>query len=219
MRGLSPFGEMHVGGGGYCGVAPLGERRANVTFVLPQARMLDAGRDLPGFYRSTLLRWPDVRRRLDGATLESPPRAIGPLALQSRGVVAPGTLLVGDAAGFLDPFTGEGIALALRGALLAAEVAEDHLARGASLSGYAQAHRALVREKFRFNQAVQWAIARPRVANLAARILAREPRLADWAVGLAGDCLAEGCSKMTARRGEPDAPSLSEERPGHPVHR
>ncbi len=34
-----------------------------------------------------------------------------------------GVLLVGDAAGFYDPFTGEGIFSALRGAELAAEVA------------------------------------------------------------------------------------------------
>src|SRR5207245_6010617 len=42
-------------------------------------------------------------------------------------VAAPGVLLVGDAAGFYDPFTGEGLSYALRGAELAAEAVEAAL--------------------------------------------------------------------------------------------
>ena len=59
-------------------------------------------------------RWPRLFERLEGAHLAIPPRAIGPLALDCRAVSAPGAVLVGDAAGFYDPFTGEGVTLALR---------------------------------------------------------------------------------------------------------
>src|SRR6185369_8215427 len=100
---LQERGEMHVGGGGYCGIAPLSATSANVTFVLDRARIRDAAGDLPGFYRRTLACWPRVAARLAAATLLEPPRAIGPLALVARRLSVPGALLVGDAAGFYDP--------------------------------------------------------------------------------------------------------------------
>lgn len=191
ITGLTAFGEMHVATGGYCGLAPLGPDSANVTFVLERPGMLPAGGDLRSFYRATLPRWPHVWERLADARLRSAPRAIGPLALTSRGVWAPGALLVGDAAGFLDPFTGEGVALALRGAMLAAEIAHESLQGRIPLSEYGRRHHQLAREKFLFNRAVQWLVARPKAANLAAALLARCPPLADHLVGIAGDCLRE----------------------------
>jgi flavin-dependent dehydrogenase len=42
--------------------------------------------------------------------------SFGPLAHRVRTPIAPGALLVGDAAGFLNPFTGQGVFLALSGA-------------------------------------------------------------------------------------------------------
>jgi len=189
MQGLSELGEMHVGGGGYCGVAPLPLSLANVAFVLDRAEMRAAGGDLEGFYRRTLARWPRLAERLQGARLVGPPRAIGPLALEARGVWAPGALLVGDAAGFYDPFTGEGVTLALRSAELATEAAHAALrtADPSRLSTYAARRREATRDKFRFNRLLQQVVGRPWLANLVARRLAARPALADRLVGIAGD--------------------------------
>jgi geranylgeranyl reductase family protein len=189
MEGLEERGEMHGGGGGYCGIAPLSATEANVTFVLDRREMAAAARSLEGFYRRTLRRWPRVAERLERARLLSPPRAIGPLALASSGVSAPGALLVGDAAGFYDPFTGEGVTLALRSAELAAEVA-DRCLRAASfraLPEYDRARHAATRHKFLFNRLVQVVVGRPWLANAVVSRLARRPDLADRLVGIAGD--------------------------------
>ena len=192
MEGLEERGEMHGGGGGYCGVAPLSPTRANVTFVLDRREMSEAGGALESFYRRTLRRWPRIAERLARASLLSPPKAIGPLALEASRVSAPGTLLVGDAAGFYDPFTGEGITLALRSAELAAEVA-DRCLRSASarafrvLPDYDRVRHAATRHKFRFNRLLQVVVGRPWLANAAVRRLARRPDLADRMVSIAGD--------------------------------
>ena len=188
VEGLTDHGEMHVTRGGYCGIAPLGDEEANITFVLDQAEMGGAGRGLADFYLRTLERWPRLRERLGHASLTSPPRAIGPLALAARRVSAPGAVLVGDAAGFYDPFTGEGVTLALRGAEIAAEVAHRALANGATdLRLYDRLRDEATRDKFRLNRLLQRVVAWPALANAVAKRLSRRPDLADRLVGIAGD--------------------------------
>jgi geranylgeranyl reductase family protein len=193
MEALADVGEMHVGGGGYCGVAPLSRTLANVAFVLDQRDLAPAAADLEGFYRESLRRrWPRLAERLQRARLLEPPRAIGPLALDCAAVAVPGAVLVGDAAGFYDPFTGEGITLALRTAELAAREIDEALARPGTrpvprLAGYERARAAATRDKFRFNRLVQVALRSPAAANAIARRLARRPDLADQLVGVAGD--------------------------------
>ncbi len=194
VEGLESFGEMHVAGAGYCGIAPLSARSANVAFVLPQRDMAAAAGDLEGFYRATLHRlWPALAERLSRARLCGPPRAIGPLALECRAVSAPGVVLVGDAAGFYDPFTGEGVTLALRAAELAAAAIDSALqscsrsARLPRLAAYERAYRDATRDKFRFNRLLQLAVGHPGIAEAVAVRLRRRPDLADRLVGIAGD--------------------------------
>lgn len=187
MGGLSELGEMHVGGGGYCGVAPLSATAANVAFVLDVAEMPAAGGRIEAFYREKLRRWPELAERLAVATLIAPPQATGPLAVEARSLVHGNVVLVGDSAGFYDPFTGEGVTLALRSAGLAAEAIEDHLRHGRPLSIYAERRKVATTDKFRFNRLLQVVVARPALANVMARKLERRPDIADTLVGVAGD--------------------------------
>jgi flavin-dependent dehydrogenase len=195
IEGLDDYGEMHVGGGGYCGLAPLGPAFANVAFVLHEREMAEAAGDVEGFHRRALKeRWPHLAERMTRARLVEPPRALGPLAVESRALAAPGALLVGDAAGFYDPFTGEGVTLALSTARIAAQAALEALrARDAAsrlarpLAGYVRARHAATRDKFRFNRLLQVAVGWPEMGNQVARRLARRPDLADRLVGIAGD--------------------------------
>jgi geranylgeranyl reductase family protein len=202
MEGLDERGEMHVGGGGYCGVAPLSATTANVTFVLDRAEMGAAGRGLETFYREALRRrWPRLAERLGRAALTEPPRAIGPLALQARRVSFAGGALVGDSAGFYDPFTGEGVTLALRSAELVAEAACRSLKHSAApgvLWEYEQSRHAATVDKFRINRLLQRIVAWPALANAMARRLARRPDLADQLVGIAGDFVPAGTALRPA---------------------
>jgi geranylgeranyl reductase family protein len=188
VDGLTDHGEMHVVRGGYCGIAPLGDGQANVTFVLDRPEMRASGGDLEGFYRRVLRRWPRIVERLARAETTGPARAIGPLALEARRVSVPGAVLVGDAAGFYDPFTGEGVTLALRGAELAAEVARRVLSSGGTdLREYDRLRDEATRDKFRLNRLLQHVVAWPALADAVASRLARRPDLADRLVGIAGD--------------------------------
>jgi len=194
VDGLGDHGEMHVGRGGYCGIAPLSATAANVAFVLDRREMGAAAGDVEGFYRREIrTRWPHIAERLARSRLLEPPRAIGPLAVGTRSVSDAGALLVGDSAGFFDPFTGEGVTLALRSAQLAASAIDRalHASRpGAAtreIARYARARHRATRDKFRFNRILQLAVGWPDAGNLIARRLACRPELANRLVGIAGD--------------------------------
>jgi flavin-dependent dehydrogenase len=129
--GLRPApGELHLGPEAYCGVAFLPGGVANITAAVPP-RMLRAWRGrLAAGYWELLRSFPGLGPRLRGARLVAPLRAAGPLGFFRRRPTAPGVLLVGDAAAFCDPMTGQGVYLAVRGAALAAEAAARALGRG-----------------------------------------------------------------------------------------
>ena len=64
-------------------------------------------------YEDHLSGFPALRERLAGAAPETSVRGAGPMRQRVRGRVAGRVLLVGDAAGYVDAITGEGIALAI----------------------------------------------------------------------------------------------------------
>jgi flavin-dependent dehydrogenase len=91
-------------------------------------------------------------------------------------------VLVGDAAGFLDPFTGQGVFLALSGAERAAAallaVLRGELPEHAAFADYARWRAADFRRRRRLCRAVSLLIALPPLARRAARRLASRPDLA-----------------------------------------
>src|SRR6267143_2887965 len=77
---------------------------------------------------TSLAHYPELQKRLRRGHISGPVLGIGPLARRVRHPAGQGFALVGDAAGFFDPFTGEGIFRALRGAQLLAANPETYAA-------------------------------------------------------------------------------------------
>jgi flavin-dependent dehydrogenase len=104
---------------------------------------------------------------------------MGPLAHGVRAVSAAGALLVGDAAGFLDPFTGQGIFLALTGAERAAEAVLEALrvpaGERAAFAAYERWRRGDVAWRRRLCATVALLVDVPPLARRAAVRLARFP--------------------------------------------
>jgi flavin-dependent dehydrogenase len=100
----------------------------------------------------------------------------------------PNWLLVGDAAGFLDPFTGEGLHRALVSAELAATAIDRHLEGDpGGLPGYEAAMRARFRSKDALSLLVQAFLARPALFDYAARRLAARPAVRETMGRVMGD--------------------------------
>lgn len=195
IEGLTSMGEMHVGRGGYCGVAPLGAGVANVAMVLRDAAPRIRGR-ADAFFWEFLHTLPNLAGRLDHAETVRTVMAIGPLAKRTRLLCEDGVLLVGDAGGYYDPFTGQGVHRALVTAAMAARVAGDALTSGdvsrATLLPYERRRR----NAFRMNHAVEWLVHRflghPLLFNRAVRRLATDQSMADTLIGVTGDIVPPG---------------------------
>jgi len=145
LGGLGDWGEMHVAPGGYVGLALLEDGLATVTLVTDVDEVAQRPGPLDAYYAGKLSEIPVVREIVAGAERVGPIRGVGPLARRVRKRTGDGFLLVGDAASFLDPFTGEGVYKALSSAQLAAPVIVSALEQGdtsaRALAPYAHAYR------------------------------------------------------------------------------
>lgn len=187
---MGEYGEMHVERDGYVGLAPVDDGLVNVAIVVPASRARLIGADRAQYVSAWLARRPHLARRFMRAVRHSPVIATGPFNVRARRAWAPGALLVGDAADFFDPFTGEGIYAALRGGELAAAAALDALAHSSSddaLREYERRRRAEFRGKWRVERLVGAAVAFPALIERAAATLSRRKDLADLFVGVTGD--------------------------------
>ena len=191
--GIGSYGEMHVERDGYAGLADVGGGITNVAVVAPAARVKRAAQAPAAFFDAWLAAHPHVGARLAGAERVDAVRATGPFAHHARRAWARGAALVGDAADFYDPFTGEGIYAALRGGeLVAPHIASALEAHSpsdadAALAAYDAERRRTFAGKWRIERLVALAVAVPALMNRAAATLGQRKDMADLFVGVAGD--------------------------------
>jgi flavin-dependent dehydrogenase len=176
---------------GYVGLAPVPGDRLNVGIVLGRSWFERLRRD------GAL----SIARQILARVLEPPELAAGEVRILDRvaGVMPVGHavrrragaswLLVGDAAGFLDPFTGEGLHRAIVSAELAAKAIDAVLAGrpGARLEDYDRAMRARFGTKDLVSRLVQLFLGRPVLFEYAARRLAARERVRETMGLVIGD--------------------------------
>ena len=205
VDGVTSHGEMHIRPDGYTGVAPLAGHLTNVCVV----RELTSARHRERATGGEIL-WhaladdSDLRARFARARQVSAVTSLGPLAVDARSAGCPGLLLAGDAAGFVDPMTGDGLRFALRGGELAAEAALVELETG--ISAHAHLNRSRHREfssKWRVNRALRSLVASPHGVQFAAAVAARWSTPVRFLVGVAGDVGLARSARLYAAEGRP----------------
>lgn len=161
-------GEMHVRANGYIGLAPLPGGGVNACVV--SADVMRSLRNPTAFLVDALRADPGLRDRVADAQIASPVGVLGPLAVESTGVAHAGLLTAGDAAGFIDPITGDGLRFAIHGGALAADAALCALTHGweGVHSSLTRARDVAFASKWRFNRALRTLTASPRALQAAA---------------------------------------------------
>ncbi len=197
VSGVGPRGEMLVEHDGYMGIAAVGGGGGgsiNVSLVLEQSHFVkqysrdaagDGGADV---IMQWIARHPHIAARFTAAERVAPVQATGPFASRARKAWAPGVALVGDAADFFDPFTGEG----MYSALLGAEALAHHVPRALggrhhALQEYDRWRTSELSAKWRVEWLIAIAVAQPWWMERAARAFARRLDLGHLLVGVTGD--------------------------------
>jgi len=123
--------------------------------------------------------FPRLQERLKGAKYASVSSGSGPLLQEVRAVQKGRLLLVGDAAGYVDALTGEGLSLGFRQAKAAVQAIADE-----RVASYASAHHALSKRPFFLTRKLCWVASRTRLRRRFIRALSKDPVLFSRALDL-----------------------------------
>jgi menaquinone-9 beta-reductase len=170
------YGQILVGSAGYVGAAPLDHDGLVTVGLVRRMPRVPLGSPVAAL-ATGLGGFPGLASRLNDARLSGPVIGVGPLARRVRRAAGPGFALVGDAAGFFDPFTGEGIYRALRGAELLA----------AGPDTYARTRAKAFRAKERLVMVLQVLVQVPQLTDFAVSRLRSRGRVAGELANMVGD--------------------------------
>lgn len=165
--------RLYLFSGGYCGLSRVEGGRVNLAGVVSEKTLRSQGAGWDGVLaRAT---GSNATLRTDLARLTPGPTGFlgtGPVFFTAKPPAEEGMLMAGDAAGVLDPFSGEGQAAALSSGILAAETIETALSRGVSAaeaSGvYARAWKRSFGRRFTWSSVFRLLVLNPRLGRFAA---------------------------------------------------
>jgi flavin-dependent dehydrogenase len=188
-----PTAEVHLFDGGYFAATTVDQRRFSLNLLVDRRALRDhdAGGGWDAFVAARLAQAPALAARLAGANRTAPWRGIGPLAFRTTAQAGPGFALCGDACGYVDPLTGEGIYFAL---FLARELAQalpralaSPACSGAALAAYERARGREIGPRLLLAKALQRGLAHGLVVRGLLALLAARPAVADLLVTMTGD--------------------------------
>lgn len=183
-----PSVDLYFFEGGYCGVQPVeiagasngAGGRLNACAMVRS----DVARTLPEIFQLH----PDLKERSQTWKPLTEPVSTSPLIFREPAPLDNGVFMAGDAAGFVDPFVGDGISLALRSGALAAECLAPFFARTRSLaeaeSRYLHSYREQLLPVFRNSSKVRRLLSLPRPLRRSLGHLLETPSVSRFLVRL-----------------------------------
>lgn len=186
--------EVHLLRGGFFAATTVDEASFSLNLVLPKQALKQRGdRSWDDFAASYMALTPHLQERLRDATRTRPWRGIGPFAYRTTTQTVPGAALVGDAAGYVDPLTGEGIYFALFGAHALGTAIKatlhDPNQEVAAMSTYCKTRSRELNARLCGTKALQRGLRSPWVVRRFLGALTKWPAIADLVVTLGGDTI------------------------------
>lgn len=176
---LSPWSmhvEVHFADDAEAYVTPVADDLVGVAILFHDANAERSGPTAR--FDSLLTRFPHLRERLLAANAVTPVRGAGPFEHRVKQRVVQNVLLVGDAAGYLDPLTGEGVALGAATAHAAIEAL-----RANDPQSYERRYHQITRRYFALTGALLTVVRHPSLHRPLIRAAHAMPTLFDNALG------------------------------------
>ncbi len=162
--------EVHFGAEVEAYVTPLGPQLVSVAMLWADGRRRETG------WSNFMPNFPALAERLRDAEPDSKALGAGPMSQRSRAWIAPRFILLGDAGGYVDAITGEGLSLAFGGALALGQILPHALAPGSSSAALAQYQREVSRNFRRSALATRLMLMLARRPGLRRRLIRRLDR-------------------------------------------
>ncbi|HWB20887.1 MAG TPA: NAD(P)/FAD-dependent oxidoreductase [Phycisphaerales bacterium] len=180
--------EMFVLDDGYVGIVKSDEQRGGHLGALVHRNCAKMARNPAEYLAFGATRCPSLHalKTLSSDLMRTKSfSAVGPMPWSVRAIASKNLALVGDAAGYVEPFTGEGIAWAIRSAKCLAEAAAEAPMRtwnSRTCAVYQQLWRSHIRSRHHVCKAVTSAVQRPMLANTILRAANAFPRVASHVI-------------------------------------
>lgn len=179
--------EVHAAPGGYCGIGPVEDNRANVCWIGRTDALKDAGGTPTAMLEDALYDNAVLRERLRGWTRASERfEAVSQVPLMPKRQFVDDVCMVGDAAGMIAPLCGDGMAMALSAADLVAPLADDLLSDRRSGPEFKMAYKSQWSNRFgrrlRIGRWVHRAAFRPFATRALLTACRALPPLARWLI-------------------------------------
>jgi flavin-dependent dehydrogenase len=173
--------EVHVAGGHELYVTPVEPGTVGVAALVEKALMTGAAGKPDARLQALIAACPPLKERLEGAVPVDDGLACGPLRVKATAVWKGRAVLVGDAAGYVDAITGEGMSLALKTSALAvkaiAGILDDGVAPDVAFKAYARARASVFRDHAVLTHGLVFLARHPFFARRAIARLAKDPAL------------------------------------------
>lgn len=187
-RNFQRRGEMIIlDGGSYIGINPINLYEDNVSWVGDSETLKRLG-GKENLIKE-ILRHPRMQSLYGSEATIEKIHSVAQVSHQVRDVITERAALIGDAAGFLDPLTGEGMTRAFESSLFLSEALAS-LPLEAALKDYALKKSRINKDKNLLNKIFQKIIRSTFVSNFIAALLANDRRRADIFIGIIGNVYA-----------------------------
>ncbi len=188
--------EVHCCEAGEAYVAPIGNGSARITLLLFGSAHRSLGAPLSDLYFEKLSLFPRLMERLKSPYPRGPVESTGAVSLEVSRCHGQRLLLVGDAAGAVDPVTGQGMTVALKDAQLASRILkerlhEDRLSKQ-DLSEYTRHRNDYFRPSFQLAQMLLCAVQHPFLTRQILKALSRNHALRQKVLTMATTLRAGG---------------------------
>lgn len=179
--------ELHAFDGGYCGLLQVEAGRVNACWISHERLLKAAGRDPDRMAAEALAQNPVLAERF-GAMRRVSERfeAVSQVSFARKGTFVRDICMIGDTAAMIAPLCGDGMAMALRSAELAAGPVDGFLEGTLAAQELRDAYTAAWEDDFgtrlRLGRWVHHGLTRPRLAGLGLRLCRVLPGLGGWLI-------------------------------------
>lgn len=181
------LGEMHIfEDGSYCGLNPVADDQVNFSIVIDSHIIKNKNQLIPEMNKR-IQQSQRLSKLFDLIPEGIEVKTSMPLSHKNSYVAGKQLAYVGDASGFIDPLTGEGMANALLSADLLYQAMVENENLSTALQEYRSNRISILRQKYVLNTIFQTVIRKPMLVTLMANFLKTNQNRANIFIGIIGN--------------------------------